>query len=203
MNLSPQEENKEIESLALPDAEILYVPNFFSSEVASEYFEVLLKETYWQEDTIKIFGKEYLQPRLTALQGSSEKTYTYSGITMHPKPLSKTILKIKNKVEDYSQEKFNTVMLNLYRNGNDSNGWHSDNEKELGKNPIIASVSFGEERWFHLRHKMNKPLKHKMLLENGSLLIMKGTTQHFWHHQIPKTKKIVSERINLTFRKLF
>jgi alkylated DNA repair dioxygenase AlkB len=107
---------------------------------------------------------------------------------------------IKNEIEEICLENFTTVLLNLYRDGKDSNGWHADNEKELGKNPVIASVSFGAERAFHLQHNSIKDAKQKIILEHGSLLLMKGTTQHFWKHQIPKTKKPIDERINLTFR---
>ena len=101
-----------------------------------------------------------------------------------------------------SNSKFNCVLLNLYRDGQDSNGWHSDNEKELGKNPTIASVSFGDERYFNMKHKENKLLKHRLLLKNGSVFIMSRETQDYWLHQIPKTKKTVGPRINLTFRKI-
>jgi alkylated DNA repair dioxygenase AlkB len=103
-------------------------------------------------------------------------------------------------VEDSVGTNFTTVLLNLYRDGKDSNGWHADNEKELGQNPIIASVSFGATRTFHLQHNSNKEWKQKIMLEHGSLLLMKGTTQHFWKHQVPKTAKPIGPRINLTFR---
>jgi alkylated DNA repair dioxygenase AlkB len=107
---------------------------------------------------------------------------------------------IKNEIEEICQENFTTVLLNLYRDGKDSNGWHADNEKELGRNPIIASLSFGAERSFHLKHNSISDAKLKITLENGSLLLMKGETQHFWKHQIPKTAKPIGSRINLTFR---
>ena len=107
---------------------------------------------------------------------------------------------IKNAVEEVCQENFTTVLLNKYRTGKDSNGWHADNEKELGRNPTIASISFGAERVFQLKHNTIPNLKQNLVLQHGSLLIMKGTTQHFWKHQIPKTSKEIAERINLTFR---
>ncbi len=191
-----------LQNLSLQDSEIYYVPNFISSTEALSIFYTLKFETPWQQDDIKVFGKVYAQPRLTALYGLENRTYSYSNIIMKPLPFTNTLNKILMAVEAISEEKFNTVLLNLYRNGQDSNGWHSDDEKELGKNPIIASISFGGERWFHLRHKKDKTLKTKIWLENGSLLLMKGETQHFWQHQIPKTKKEIAERINLTFRKL-
>ena len=119
---------------------------------------------------------------------------------MYPYQFTNELLEIKSEVEVIVNENFSTCLLNLYRNGQDSNGWHADNEKELGKNPIIASVSFGTNRMFHLKHRYKPELKHKLILESGSLLIMKGETQHNWLHQIPKTKKNVGARINLTFR---
>tara|TARA_X000001036_G_C20611880_1_gene779324 strand:- start:667 stop:1035 length:369 start_codon:yes stop_codon:yes gene_type:complete len=121
---------------------------------------------------------------------------------MKPNKFNQTLNNIKEKVELLSNSKFNCVLLNLYRDGQDSNGWHSDNEKELGKNPTIASVSFGDERYFNMKHKENKLLKHRLLLKNGSVFIMSRETQDYWLHQIPKTKKTVGPRINLTFRKI-
>ncbi|MDT0676729.1 alpha-ketoglutarate-dependent dioxygenase AlkB family protein [Autumnicola musiva] len=185
----------------LPDAEIFYFPNFFSEVDADLYLEQLLKDTPWKQDKIRIFGKEMLQPRLTALYADNGKDYKYSGLTMHPQPFSETLLKIKEAVEKVSDVRFTTCLLNLYRNGKDSMGWHADDEKELGDNPEIVSVSFGAERIFHLRHK-SKTAKFKLKLENGSLLVMKGPTQHFWKHQLPKTKKEIGSRINLTFRRI-
>jgi alkylated DNA repair dioxygenase AlkB len=192
-------ELKQSGKLKLPDADILYVPNFLTKEKADYYFTKLKKEVSWQEDEITIFGKTYAQPRLTALYGNNGKPYSYSNIMMSPAPFSTDILRLKELVEQHTETTFTTCLLNLYRNGRDSNGWHADNERELGKNPIIASVSLGAERYFHLKHN-TLPQRYKLALENGSLLLMQGTTQHFWKHQIPKTAKPVGERINLTFR---
>ena len=111
-----------------------------------------------------------------------------------------TLLEIKHKIEEIDNVEFNSCLLNLYRNGKDSNGWHADDEKELGQNPIIGSISLGQERPFYLRYKKDTKLKHKIVLGHGSLLLMKGVTQHHWQHQIPKTTKPIGERINLTFR---
>ena len=192
--------SKEKTILQLPNAEVMYIPNFYTSEKATEIFKTLKETTDWQQDDITVFGKTYKQPRLTALYASNSLPYSYSNITMFPKAYTKVLLNIKQEVEQFSKHKFTTVLLNLYRNGNDSNGWHADNEKELGKNPMIASVSFGEPRLFHFKHRLLKNEKHKLLLEHGSLLIMKGEMQQYWLHQIPKTKKEIGERINLTFR---
>lgn len=184
----------------LPDAEIIYYPSFFNSKDASIIFNDLLKNTPWKQDDIIVFGKIHPQPRLTALFGNDGKPYSYSNITMQPHPWNTLLQKIKFKIEEACGADFTTVLLNLYRDGKDSNGWHADDEKELGTNPIIASVSFGAERSFHLQHKSDKNIKQKIVLEHGSLLLMKGTTQHFWKHQIPKTKTTIGQRINLTFR---
>lgn len=184
----------------LPDAEIEYYPHFFSITKANNLFEKLKNEVPWQQDKITVFGQTHPQPRLTALYGNEGKIYAYSNIIMHPHKWNPLLMFIKNEVEDCVGTNFTTVLLNLYRDGKDSNGWHADNEKELGQNPIIASVSFGAARIFHLQHNSNKEWKQKIALEHGSLLVMKGTTQHFWKHQIPKTAKLIGPRINLTFR---
>ena len=184
--------------LALKNAQVKYTPNFFPTAEADIIFQELKQKTPWQEDDIKVFGKIYKQPRLTALYGT--KSYSYASINMHPIPFTATLLKIKDAIEKYSGDQFNVCLLNRYRSGSDSNGWHSDDEKSLGKNPIISSLSFGGTRNFKMRHKTDSTLKFTIPLEHNSLLEMKGETQHFWQHQIPKTKKDVSERINLTFR---
>lgn len=184
----------------VPDASIIYYPNFFSTEEATILFDTLQKEIPWQQDDIKVYGKVYPQPRLTALFGNEGKSYSYSNITMHPHKWSPLLMSIKEKVEKTTEAIYSTVLLNYYRDGKDSNGWHADNEKELGTNPIIASLSFGAERMFQLKHNAIPNQKINIPLAHGSLLVMKGTTQHFWKHQIPKTTKPIDPRINLTFR---
>ena len=184
----------------IPDADIEYYPTFFESNRADEFFEKLKNEIPWQQDNITVFGKMHPQPRLTALFGNEGKPYSYSNIVMQPNTWNPLLLFIKNEIEEICQENFTTVLLNYYRDGKDSNGWHADNEKELGRNPVIVSVSFGSERSFHLQHNTIKEQKLKINLEHGSLLIMKGTTQHYWKHQIPKTAAAIGSRINLTFR---
>ena len=184
----------------VPNAVIEYHPNFFTAEKSTFLFEKLRHEIPWQQDNITVFGKTHLQPRLTALFGNEGKPYSYSNIVMQPHHWNPLLMFIKNEVEDVCNENFTTVLLNLYRDGKDSNGWHADNEKELGRNPVIASVSFGAERIFHLQHNTIENAKLKINLENGSLLIMKGETQHYYKHQIAKTAKKIAPRINLTFR---
>jgi alkylated DNA repair dioxygenase AlkB len=192
--------NSEKICLDLPDSDIIYYPNFLPASEANILFNKLLHETPWQQDQIKVFGKNHLQPRLTALYGNQGKPYSYSNIIMQPHYWTLSLQKIKALVESTCDTPFTTVLLNFYRDGSDSNGWHADNEKELGQNPLIASISLGAERIFHLKHNTIVSQKAKINLENGSLLLMKGVTQHFWKHQIPKTMKPIGPRINLTFR---
>ena len=184
----------------LPNAEIEYHGNFFDTEQANLLFDKLKTEIPWQQDNITVYGKSYPQPRLTALFGNEGKPYSYSNIIMQPHLWNPLTTFIKEKVEEITNEKFTTVLLNLYRDGKDSNGWHADNEKELGRNPVIASVSFGATRPFYLKHNTIDNQRLKIDLSHGSLLVMKGETQHFWKHQIAKTAKPIGERINLTFR---
>lgn len=196
LNLFPKEKI----ILPLPDAVFEFYPNFFLNEEADILFEKLRLETPWQHDEITIFGKKILQPRLTCLFGNEGKPYSYSGLTMQPQPWNSTIMHIKNEVEANCNENFTTVLANLYRNEKDSNGWHADNERELGRNPIIASVSFGEERKFQLKHISDNNIKLSLNLTHGSLLLMKEGSQIHYKHQIPKASQPKNNRINLTFR---
>jgi len=191
-------ENKK--KIKIKDGELYYDRFFFNNIEANKYFNLLKKEIEWRQDNIKIFGKIYPQPRLTALYANNNKSYSYSNIKMYPITFTPTLFDIKSKIEKRLNSQFTSCLLNLYRNGQDSNGWHADNEKELGLNPVIASLSLGAERVFHMKHRNDKKEKLKINLTNGSLLVMRGKTQHHWLHQIPKTRKKVEERINLTFR---
>lgn len=187
----------------IPDASVELVENFFTHSIASLYLKKIIEETQWQQDTISLYGRVHPVPRLTAWYGDKDKSYSYSGIKMQPHEWNETLLAIKNAVESYSATTFSSVLLNYYRNGKDSMGWHQDNEKELGRNPVIASVSFGQIRPFHLRHKFRKDVAKLVLpLSNGSFLLMKGCTQHFWEHQVPKSAKPMEPRVNLTFRNI-
>ena len=186
--------------LPLPDAVFKFYPNFFNKEEADMLFDKLMNEIPWQQDDITIFGKKIAQPRLTCLFGNEGKPYSYSGLTMHPHAWNPTMMFIKEKVDKISGQNFTTVLANLYRNEKDSNGWHSDNEKELGRNPIIASVSFGEERKFQLKHISDNNVKLSLNLNHGSLLVMKEGSQIHYKHQIPKAAQPKNARINLTFR---
>lgn len=186
--------------LPLPDAIFEFYPSFFNREEADILFEKLVNETPWQHDEITIFGKKILQPRLTCLFGNEGKPYAYSGLTMQPQQWNPTVMFIKNKIEEYCDQNFTTVLANLYRNEKDSNGWHADNEKELGRDPIIASVSFGEQRKFQVKHINDKSIRLNIDLNHGSLLLMKEGSQLHYKHQIPKSTQSKKSRINLTFR---
>ena len=187
----------------LPDAELALFENFFTNQESEKLHQNLIDKIQWRQDKIKMFGKLIDQPRLTAFYGDTNKEYAYSGIVMKPMGWNEDLLFIRNRVEDLAKIKFTSVLLNYYRDENDSMGWHSDDEKELGQNPVIGSVSFGESRVFQMRHKFRKEIKKvDIALTNGSFLLIKGTTQHFWQHQIPKKKMELESRINLTFRNI-
>ena len=186
--------------LQLLDADILFYPCLIDEQEIDRLFTELTQTIDWRQDSITIYGRSIPQPRLTAWYADPGKSYTYSGITMIPTAWTSTLLDLKARVEAVSGVVFNSVLLNLYRNGNDSMSWHSDDEPELGQNPIIGSLSLGGTRRFLLRHKHQKALKTELDLTSGSFLLMRGTTQHDWQHQVPKTQRLVSPRINLTFR---
>ena len=190
------------QQLGLAGAQVVYYPNFIKAQEAEAIYLELYTKTPWQQDDIKVFGKVYAQPRLTALYANNALPYTYSNITMHPHLFTSTLDILRKKVEKEANAVFTTCLLNLYRDGKDSNGWHSDDEKELGKNPTIASISLGASRVFKFRDKRAKSNIRSILLEPGSLLLMSGETQHNWQHQLPKTSKLVQPRINLTFRRI-
>ena len=186
----------------LPDAEVVFYPELFAAPVADRLLSQLVETTAWRQDSIKIYGKPTPLPRLTAWYGDPGARYVYSGIVNDPLPWTAALAEIKEVVDAVSGVAFNGVLLNRYRTGKDSMGWHSDDEREFGPNPVIASVSFGGTRNFQLRHKRHKEQKASVELTHGSLLIMRGGTQENWQHQIPKTAKPVQERLNLTFRRL-
>lgn len=181
------------------NAWVCFDPHFYSEEESIKIYNFLLENIKWNQGEIKLFGKKYKVPRLEAFYAYDNKNYAYSGQNLEVKEFPDFLLKIKHKVEKATNTNFNSVLINYYRDGNDSNGWHSDNEKELGKDPLIASLSFGTSRRFDLKHS-TKIEKHSFELNSGSLLLMGGEIQHYWKHQIAKSKKIQTGRINLTFR---
>jgi alkylated DNA repair dioxygenase AlkB len=189
------------ETFALPDADIVLYRYFFAPSESDLLFAQLQQDIIWRQEYGTVYGKTMPSPRLTAWHGDRHASYTYSGITLNPEPWTPTLLTIKAKIEPLCHVQFNSVLLNFYRQGQDSVSWHSDNESTLGKNPVIASVSFGGTRRFSLRHRDRTDLKIVHLdLTHGSFLLMKGATQSHWQHQVPKTTKFVEPRINLTFR---
>ncbi|NRF40252.1 alpha-ketoglutarate-dependent dioxygenase AlkB [Pedobacter foliorum] len=188
-----------INLLTLP-GEAFFHPEFFTEEDSYMYLDRLTEEVEWRQEPIKMFGKEVLQPRFTAFYGDDGVNYTYSGITMYATPWTATLLRIKESIEMMLETKFNACLLNHYRDGKDYMGWHRDNEKNLGKFPVIASVSFGASRIFQFRNYKDKLPIVSIELTHGSLLIMKGGTQQYWEHRLPKTVVETQPRINLTFR---
>lgn len=182
--------------------EVRFYPAYFENELANRMFLELRDTLAWKQEPIWMFGKKVMQPRLTALYGNPNQPYSYSGISMEASPWTLLLEQIKNSIEDFTQFQFTHVLCNYYRDGNDSMGWHRDNETVLGQNPVIASVTFGATRPFQLRDYLTKKDKVEILLHHGSLLMMSGESQHLWEHQLPKTKKVNEPRINLTFRRL-
>ena len=186
-------------NLDLEGADIEYYPEFIADEPAWCLFEHLRKNMAWRQETIRLYDKSYLVPRLSCWMGDDSLDYAYSNMTMRSTAWSNAVYELLQKVQTVTGHKFNSVLLNYYRDGQDSVGWHSDDEPELGSNPVIASLSLGANRDFHLKHK-SKPLQRRSItLEHGSLLLMQGATQHNWQHQLPKRAK-AQGRVNLTFR---
>jgi alkylated DNA repair dioxygenase AlkB len=189
--------------LSIDTAKLHFWPDFLTENQADELFEELKTSNLWRQDKVKVFGKTYDQPRLCFLAADRKVNYTYSGLTLPAVDFSKSLSLIKTRIEQTSSTRFNSCLANLYRDGNDSNGWHSDDEKELGDEPVIASLSLGVTRNFDLKHKRNRLIKKRIELTHGSLLLMSGRTQKDFKHQIAKSKRIHEPRINLTFRYIF
>lgn len=182
------------------DGEAYFFPDFFTEQESLHYFNQLSSEVDWKQEPIIIFGKKVMQPRLTAWYSDDFLEYRYSGITMQGQYWSKALLEIKNKIEKLSGVTFTGALLNYYRDQKDSMGWHKDDEKELGINPIIGSVSFGASRTFKFQNIKEKQSQVSIDLTNGSFLLMRGRTQHCWKHSIPKRVASIGPRINITFR---
>lgn len=196
--------NQTFERIPMPDADVSILKDLDLFDTPDRVFERLRIESVWQQQEMKIYGKAVLQPRLTAWYGDPERTYVYSGIRNTPLPWTSLLLSLRRAVEDVCNYRFNSVLLNYYRSGNDSMGFHSDNERELGPMPVIASLSLGEPRVFILKHaKRADLLPVRIPLPGGTLLLMKGETQKFWKHAINKEKPSSGGRINLTFRRIY
>lgn len=194
-------QNQSIQIFNLNQATLEYYQKWLDLNHADIYFNILRDQLAWKQDYITLYGKTHPVPRLQVFYSDPDLTYTYSHIRMEGLRWNETLLLIKNEIEHLTQLKFNCVLCNFYRNGRDYAAWHSDDEKELGENPQIASVSLGSERIFQARHKTRKDLATiKLPLQHGSLLVMRGEMQKYWAHQLAKTARPVGERINLTFR---
>lgn len=185
----------------LPDGDVVLYASAFSASDSDRLLTLLQDETQWQQDHIKLYGKQIPLPRLTAWYGDPGRAYTYSGIAMTPRPWTPVLLEIKERVEGLAEIRFNSVLLNFYRTGQDSVSWHADDEPELAPCQTIASVSFGGTRRFVMKHKHRTDLpKWEVPLTHGSVLLMRGETQQHWLHHVPRTAKPAEPRINLTFR---
>ena len=188
-------------ALDLPQADVAHWPRWAASAQADAWLVALRGKAAWKQDHIRIQGNAIALPRLTAWHGEPGTSYGYSGIQNEPAPWFDELAQIRDAlIQACAGTRFNSVLLNRYRSGSDSVAWHADNEPELGSCPIIASVSLGAPRQFSFKHKTDPALRGKVILSHGDLLVMRGTTQRHWLHQIPKTTKAVGERINLTFR---
>lgn len=179
-----------------------YVPGFLGEDEAADLMRGLIEETPWEQHRIKLFGKEVDCPRLSAWYGDESAVYTYSGRTLEPLRWTMRLLKLRDNLEEQLGESYNSVLLNYYRDGQDSMGCHSDDEPELGTDPAIASISLGAVRDFVFKSKAEPSIKHMIALEHGSLLHMFGTCQVEWQHSLPKRKRVVGPRVNLTFRNI-
>ena len=189
------------ENLALKNAQLYYYANLIQTDTASLWYQALKDELNWQQESLIVYGKEHLIPRMQSLYGDSGLSYQYSKKRFAVTPWTENLLQLKTMVEQVSGAKFNCVLANWYRNGQDCMGWHADDEAELGKSPVIASLSLGAIRTFKFKHRLTTET-HSIELANGSLLIMAGTTQEFWYHSLPKRASVEQGRINLTFRYL-
>jgi alkylated DNA repair dioxygenase AlkB len=192
-----------LQRIPLRDGEVFFLERLELGDRQDAVLQRLIAEVAWRREKIFVWGRLVYQPRLTAWYGDRGSDYTYSGITLVPLPWSDLLLDIKRRVEVVSESSFNSVLLNYYRDNRDSMGFHSDDEAELGKRPVIASLSLGEERTFVLKHRRDKLVKPvRIRLGSGSLLLMKEETQRYWKHGIAKEGRVCGARVNLTFRRI-
>ena len=191
----------EIDNLLPEGGTALYYGPILGPQEAERYFDILLNTLDWKQDEVVIFGKRHLTRRKTAWHGDKEFQYTYSNTTKKALPWTPELLELRELAQKRTGGSFNSCLLNLYHSGEEGMSWHSDNEKELGPQPMIASLSLGAERKFSLKHRESRTTV-SVYLENGSLLLMKDATQENWLHSLPKTKKVKEPRINLTFRNI-
>ena len=186
--------------LQLPNAELQLHAQWLDTATADNWLAELNAQTPWQQPQVQIYGRQLPVPRLVAWYGDAEASYRYSGLTHQPLLWTPLLTEIRARVVEAVGQPLNGVLLNYYRDGNDSMGWHSDDEAELGANPLVASLNLGGTRRFDLRRKGQSRIEHSLLLNHGSLLVMSGPTQHYWQHQVAKTRSACAPRLNLTFR---
>lgn len=191
-----------MKAIPLPDGDLRYASGFLAEAEADQFMRHLLDGIEWQQHHVVVFGRRLPAPRLSAWHGSAEARYAYSGLVLEPRPWTAPLRDLKTRVEAVADSPFNSVLLNQYRDGRDSMGWHSDDEPELGANPTIASLSLGGTRRFLMRHKHRDHPPVEIPLGPGALLIMRGPTQTHWQHQVPKTRRPCAPRLNLTFRRV-
>ncbi|WP_217474957.1 alpha-ketoglutarate-dependent dioxygenase AlkB family protein [Stutzerimonas stutzeri] len=190
-------------AIALPQAELTYWPRWADAALAERWLSTLISETPWTQPQIRLYGRQCAVPRLVAWYGDAEARYRYSGLVHEPIPWTPLLGELRERVQAEVGAQLNGVLLNLYRDGQDAMGWHSDDEPELGREPLVVSLNLGATRRFDFRRKGSSRIEYSLALENGSLLVMRGPTQHYWQHQIARTRKVTEPRLNLTFRQLF
>ncbi len=188
-----------LQPIEIADGELSYDASFLCPTEADHFLERLQQNLQWRQDRITLFGREVKIPRLQAWYGDEEAHYRYSGLDLQPLPWIPELAELRYRIQQTTGYRFNGVLANLYRSGQDSVGWHSDNEPELGNNPVLATLTLGVARAFCLRHKKQRTLKLQLEPAHGSLLLMAGSTQHHWLHALPK-RQLEGVRINLSFR---
>lgn len=192
-------QTNEVQNLLPKDGTVYYYGQVFSGNKADEFYSILLDKIEWKNDEAIIFGKKIITKRKVAWYAERPFEYTYSKVTKQALPFTTDLLKIKEHIEEITGETYNSCLLNLYHNGSEGMAWHSDGEKDLMKNGAIASVTFGAERKFGFKHKETKEVI-SLILQHGSVLVMKDETQTHWLHRLPPTKMKHRPRVNLTFR---
>jgi alkylated DNA repair dioxygenase AlkB len=201
MNFESTESEVCVKELA-PDGMVEYHDRWLEPAQADACMDALIEEIEWERRWITMFGKRIMQPRLVAFQGDPGVRYTYSADVHAARGWDPTVASLRDRLEEGCGLRFNSVLLNLYRDGSDAMGWHADDERELGNNPSIASISLGATRRFVLRSKADRTTRFELEPAHGSLIVMRGALQHHWQHQVPRTRNSVGPRVNLTFRRV-
>tara|TARA_Y100001949_G_scaffold113268_1_gene96124 strand:- start:67003 stop:67608 length:606 start_codon:yes stop_codon:yes gene_type:complete len=190
------------ELIELTDADLRYFPRWVDADLADGWLSEISAKTPWSQPQIKLYGRSIAVPRLVAWYGDADAHYRYSGFTHEPLAWTPLLADIRQRVQQQVGQRLNGVLLNYYRDGQDAMGWHSDDERELGQQPLVVSLNLGATRRFDFRRKGASRIEYSISLEHGSLLVMSGLTQHYWQHQIARTRKVRAPRLNLTFRQI-